>query len=197
MNESDERQFLTLVTDPLELESALRLLSLATDEQRQISRRWLEKHKFVAVPVASGLHFDQRDIDALVKAMHTIECSQFYAVLNELSENLALCYRVEASPEGLSAFNRCCGQFNYFLIPQNESFAVDCRNTGDYFVVAGIRSFVEIAIGKTIEEARKEFFLFASDEELWTPEERAFRMSVAEKYTDVNAVNFLDYGESD
>lgn len=48
------------------------------------------------------------------------------------------------------------------IIPDDREFAIVCT-TGDYFLVAGNKQFVESVLGKSVHQARAEFEEFATN----------------------------------
>jgi len=78
-----------------------------------------------------------------------------------------------------------CVALSFFvLMPETRSFGVLCT-PDDYYIVAGPHSFVRIALGSDIEEARKSFVDFGSNEG-WPDATRKHFLSVASIYEPFN-----------
>src|SRR5438876_412904 len=102
-------------------------------------------------PVESALHFNEEDAGTLSAAMRAIGCVECLAIATEPLENFPLYYRISVSSEGLLAFSKRCGAFNFALIPESRRFAVMCT-VDDYYVVGGTSDFVSKALGCRIQD---------------------------------------------
>jgi len=168
--------------------------SVADAAASAATRKWIagaiEDHDFrddfllsmgwCAVPVESALHFAERDAEPIANAAHLYGKTKLLAVLIEKMEGVQEILEVIASKDGLLSFSRECAHFNYVLVPEDHSFAVICT-THDYYVIAGPRPFVELAVGKTISEVRAEFQRFAEDQ-FWSQSDRVRLLNVYGKY---------------
>lgn len=171
-----------LVTDPAEVSRAMALIEPVVEKPWHLRMDWLTTHKWVAVPVESASHFEERDAELLANAAVSIGCEECSAVATEPLLPEELCYTVPTTKKGFLDFSRQCFSLNYVLISEDRSFAVLCTSE-DYYIVAGPRDFVIKAVGSSIETARKMFLSFA-DDRTWPPSERRRLVGVAERYAD-------------
>jgi len=146
----------------------------------QFTRTFLEEQDWLVVPIESGQHFDNKDAERLANAAAALGVTKLRAVLLEDLVGVGDDMEVDATEEGLLSFSREYAHFNFALLPEDYSFAVSCT-TADYFLVAGPRSFVEIATGKKISQARSDFDTFA-DGDLWSDTDRARLLGVSARY---------------
>lgn len=168
------------VTEPELFERVMSLPRDIVEDHFDLKLDWLVSKEWVAVPVDSGMHFDENDIERLSQAAISIGCSQCFAIATEPLGELPRCYQLETTPDDLLAFNRKWGAFNFVLIPETRVFAVLCTSE-DYFIVAGTCEFVKKAVGRDISVARAEFEEYASDE-TWPEDVRELLVSVSERY---------------
>lgn len=169
-------------------------ISTAVDDSLHFRGEFLRSHGWMVVPVESGCHFDDGDIEALAAGLHFAGKSSIKAVLGDSQAiNAPSCVEVDATEEGLRDFNRQHGHLNYLLIPDDCSFALICT-TNDYFLVGGQKPIVERLIGTSTESARHDFDEFARDSS-WTESERSRLLYVAERYRGTG--RNLEEGETD
>jgi hypothetical protein len=155
---------LVAVTNPEEIATLQAMAQPLLEPHGILSAKWPATREWLAMPVESACHFDDRDAQLLAEAMVRFGGSTCFAIATEQLASLPRCFRVDVSAEGLRTFSRECAHFNFVLLPACLSFAVLCT-VFDYFVVAGPKSFVESAVGSTIIEAKERFFEFSSSSE--------------------------------
>ena len=132
---------------------------------------FLEAQEWLVIPVESGQHFDECDVECLANAAAAQGESKLRAILLESLKGVGDHLAVDATAEGLLLFSRECAHFNYALLPENYSFAVVCT-TREYFLVAGSKEFVETATGKRVVQALSDFEAFACDDS-WSASDRS------------------------
>ncbi|REJ97675.1 MAG: hypothetical protein DWQ35_01430 [Planctomycetota bacterium] len=138
-------------------------ISSIVDSNFRLDADYIQSQQWSAVPVESGSHFDDADMNRLASAIGKSGAQRLNAFLLENIRDVPEHLVLEASVDGLQEFNRTCAHFNFAICPDDLSFLVICT-TYDYFVIAGSRDFVESALGTAISTARDRFDDFASDE---------------------------------
>jgi len=172
------------VKDDKEIQQALALIGDVVENSSHLKLNWLLKTGWVAVPVESGGHFQEREAEWFSIATLSLGCNECFAIATEPLINTPLCYMVKTSQEGFMAIDRACAGMNYILIAKNRAFAV-LLTTEDYFIVAGPSNFVVKAIGSSISTARRMFLNFSNDS-LWPAYIRERLLKVAERYQSYN-----------
>lgn len=160
----------------------MKLIEGMVEKPYHLNLDWLRARGATAVPVESAFHFDQLDASRLAAALHASGYGECLAVATEELAAMPACYRVETTEEGLLDFSRECGHFNYVLVTEDRAVAVLCTSE-DYFVVSGPEHFVAAAVGGGVDEARRHFLDFASDE-AWPSELREALLSVHRRYAE-------------
>ncbi|SRR5258708_4662943 len=168
------------ITNPAEVKKAMSLIDDVVDQPWHLKTSWITSHKWIAVPVESASHFDERDAECLSQAAGFFGYSECAGVATEPLENSILCYRVPTTQEAFLEFSRETTALNYVLLPEDRFFAVLCTSE-DYYIVAGPHDFVTKAVGSSIDTARKMFMRFA-DDPTWPPSERRRLVAVGERY---------------
>lgn len=175
---------LTPIEAPTQVEQIVNSVKEMLDGAHHLSLEWLSAHHWVAVPVESSSHFDEADIERIVAALRSLGVHQVMAVATEELQSQPHCYLVSANKAGLMLFNRECGHFNYILTTVNLDAAVLCTSN-DYYIAAGPEQFVVEAVGTSIEDARKSFLTFATDE-AWPQHVRKNLLAVHTRYAQFN-----------
>ncbi len=152
----------------------------ALESSHQFTRAFLKEQGWLVVPVESGQHFDDQDAERLASAATAFGATKLRAVSLEDLRHVRDALEVDVTEVGLLLFSRECAHFNFALVPEDYSFAVVCT-TDDYFLVAGPRTFVELATGKRVPEARSDFDEFAADDS-WSDADRIRLLGVSARY---------------
>jgi hypothetical protein len=175
---------------PVTVEAEVKRLCSIThdvvDPPGDFKLEWLSRNCWAAVPVEGAMHFNKQDAHHLSQAMRMAGFKECLAIATEPLENFPLCYRVATSAEGLLDFSRVCCALYFVLMPETRNFGVLCTPE-DYYIVAGPRSFVTIALGSAIEDSRKSFAEFAINEG-WPADTRHQLISVARMYEPFNGI---------
>lgn len=174
------------VTDPELKQQLVRQAKELTESAWHLSLAWIRQHEWIAVPVESGLFFDETDVRRLAAAMQAAGYRECYAVALEPIGDPPPpeCGLVPATPEGLADFNDECASFYYILLSADASFAVLCTHE-NYNVVAGPLAFVTPAVGGDIQRARHEFEESALGWRTETDQKRL--LDVARRYEQLKA----------
>ena len=150
------------------------------DKEHQIKIENIAINSWIVVPVESGSHFSDDDIRSIATAIGRTNSEKLLAItLEELAEEDGF-FAFDADENGLSDFDEKYGHYNVALFPPDHSFLLVCTSD-DFFLVAGEESFVTLALGTTVELAKREFQEFSSDPS-WPNYIRSFLESVASRY---------------
>ena len=168
------------IDDAPSIASNMLQMSLAIDNPFAFNLAWLKSNGFVCVPVESGMHFIEQDAKQIADALATSGNQFLNAVLTESLDNTVINYWVDASTEGLMAFNAACGSLNYLLTTPNRNLYILCT-TSDYFLVAGTGPVVSICVGGDIPLARKAFREYSLDP-AWPSQERQILTDTGNRY---------------
>ncbi|MFM6348108.1 MAG: hypothetical protein ACKPFK_23645 [Dolichospermum sp.] len=172
------------INESAKLEESFALIVDLVDKPEDIRLDWLKDHNWAAVPVEGACHFNEYDADNLAKALSFINCHSCLAVATEPLKNSTLCYKVKTTKEGLLAFSWECGSFDFVIISEDKTFAIMCT-VNDYYVVAGQRDFVTVAVGGSILEARQKFLHFIQDDS-WENKTKKHLLEVFHRYENFN-----------
>ena len=116
-----------------------------------------------AVPVETGMHFDESDIRLLSIAASAVNEQRMFAVPLEPYKGIPECSIFPTSEAGLDEFQDKYGSFDFLLVGEKRGFSVIC--TSDfYFVLAGPTRFLEAAIGMSVSSAIEKFRSYSQDE---------------------------------
>lgn len=118
--------------------------------------------ELVAVPVRGSYHFNLEDVERIGRAFAALGSPDAYAVALEHWLRIEPAYAVDASVEGVSAFEKTCSHFNYALCSHDVRSIVAC-STNDFFIVIGAPAFVQAAVGSTIDQAFDAFAEYAAE----------------------------------
>jgi hypothetical protein len=171
---------LTSIEDPAQVEQIANSVRMMLDRSDHLNVEWLSTRHWFAVPVESASHFNEAEAERISSSFRSLGVHQIIALATEELQNQPLCYLVSASKAGLMLFSRECGHFNYILTTVNHDAAVLCTSN-DYYIVAGPERLVLEALGTRIENARKNFLAFATDE-AWPPHIRKNLLAVHDRY---------------
>ncbi len=167
--------------DSMKVTLTTKWVERALDNNFQFRSEFLGANKeWTVVPVESASHFDEHDAERISKAASLAGKSTLYAVRLEELKCESRFVEVAVSKDGLLLFSRQYGLYNYAMIADDFTFAIICT-TDDYFLLAGPRRFVEIAVGKDVLEARAEFEAFAKDDS-WSDSDRSWLTEISRRY---------------
>ena len=153
---------LVTIRDTYEVQTLVRLKDGIIDEPAHLYASWLAKNDWTVAPAMSASHFGAEDGAWMASALAYAKCSGIFGIATEPLEKTPTCYTLTVSEEDLMAFNWECAHFNFALIPADRSLAILCT-VYDYFLVAGPREFVRLAMHGDIEAAWHEFEEEAED----------------------------------
>jgi len=160
-------------------------IAAAVDGQLNFREVFLKSNNWVVVPVESGCHFDDIDIQNLAAALRISDQLALNAVLiDPLATEAESCIVTDANEEGLRKLNREISHLNYVLLPEDCSFALICT-TDDYFLVAGQMRFVAKVLQTPIDQARQDFDVFLNNG-TWVEGELDHLLDVADRYRHCN-----------
>lgn len=167
---------LQVVFNPVLIQNLEAKLKDFVDQPWHLRVAQIIKNNWLAVAVEKGRHFEEPEAESVSQALRSEGITEIFAVATEPLKESSSCYRVAATKEGLLDFSRECAGLNFALTDEDLSFIILCTSE-DYNVVAGLRRFVEVALGSDLDTARKKFRDFASDE-MWDGR----LLAVAEEY---------------
>lgn len=154
------------------------------DGTQHLHLPWLRSRGFEAVPYSSAGHFDPEDSLRFAAAMNSYLIEEVQVLLLDNLTDRDKGFRMSVSSDALLRLSLEYGSFNLLLLPQDESFAVLCSSE-EFGVVAGPTAFCEMALGESLEDARRVFreFIALSG----TPEPlRHFYQDVDRRYRPVD-----------
>jgi hypothetical protein len=131
-----------------------------TEQATGLNPVWVRDHAWKVVPAEDSGHLTDDEIAVLVPVLNRAGFTECMAVATEWLDPAPSCYRVNISEDGLRQFNEECGLFRYLLTDVNRSWAISCDVW--YNLFAGPPELLAAMLGKPIEEARGEFFEYAS-----------------------------------
>jgi hypothetical protein len=155
------------------------ILENSVSDSDSISKEYLKRRQWAAVPVESALHFDDADIDRIVTAAKNCNIPEFLAIRTEEIRE-PYCYRLSADYASLAKFSKKCSHWKYLLVAIDESFMILCT-VEEYFLIAGPRWIVELIAGRSIKLARLEFHRYADSAE-WHESVRTLLLEVERRY---------------
>lgn len=166
------------ITDSTQIEhygTLLReMMLIESGREYHFNAHWVREHHWKIVPVESGVRLPDPGIAQLVSALQTTGDCQCVAVFNEpgyiqtlpakvASEppsDMSTCYRLSATEADFREFNRVLGVFRTIVTSEDRAWAISCN---EWFNLYGAKpELLEALLGKPIDEARQEFFQFAS-----------------------------------
>jgi hypothetical protein len=150
------------VTDPKLIERLEASVSPLLDGPWHFRGEALTQRSWVATPVEKSRHVEPEDVERIAAAILKETSAPCYALATEPSGSQPRCYEVAASEEGLLSFSHECAGLNFILIPPDFAFAL-LFTSEDYNVYAGSKRFLEMALGKSLPEARAAFLRYADD----------------------------------
>lgn len=125
----------------------------------EFNTKWIQDREWKVVPVEEGGRFSPEQRSALVSALNNAGFTKCLAIATESLGEMPTCYRVLINESGLQDFNRECGIFRFVLTDEKRSWAISCNEW--YNLYAGEPKLLEEMLGKSIEQARSEFYEFA------------------------------------
>ena len=125
-----------------------------------------------------------RDAEWLSNACSAYNYKECFAVITETEPLDFACYKFLTTKKGIINTSYKCNSNHYLMLPEDQGFAV-LDPFGLYYLVAGSKDFVEIAVGSTIETAREMFWDFAADTS-WQEADRSFLTQIARKYQSIS-----------
>lgn len=181
-------QSITVISDPVEIDSRRSLLDAVVESPLLLRQDWLHQKKWAAVPVFSTGDIGTSEAEKLVRAVTKFGCHQCYAVVPVRgalhSEALPVCFDVPVMSQTVVEVSFALRWNNYVLFPQELTFVVQSTHE-DYRVIAGTREFVEIAVGTGISDARQAWIRFANDAS-WSEGMRKAYQFISERYASFN-----------
>lgn len=182
------------ITDPKQVEHYRRLvreMMLAEKgKEYEFAPEWISKHGWKVVPVESAARLHKDEIPRIVSALMRAGYTRCAAVVTEAgflqpiapeTERLGdspTCYLLSIEEPEFHEFNLELGPFRSVLTDEARSWAISCNEW--YNLFGGPPEVLEALLGEPIEQARKEFFEFASLLAKGDPDEPLMR--VAEHY---------------
>lgn len=143
-----------------ERERVREMATLTEDRGYDFNSVWLEKHKWVVVPVEDTGHFAEEEIQQIVAALRSEGHERCIAIgALDLAEPLPSGFEVAVSAEDLRAFNAECGIFRFLLVSPDLSWAISCNEWFNVF--AGPATLVQRMLGMPLQRAREEFLEYA------------------------------------
>jgi hypothetical protein len=168
MLHTDER--ITIVDDDQSVRNIQRAAGVVIQGSIQGGLRIHKIDEWIAVPVESGLHFDESDKLRLSQVIETHGDLLIYGFALESSPSIPAVISFNTNYEGFDAFNDAFSLYNYALFPETMSWMLLCL-TEDYYVVLGPLPFIEQALGTSTEEGYALFYNFANNPG-WPPSVR-------------------------
>ena len=181
------------IKDPLEVAHIGELLSammrVEAGNECEFNDDWIRQHSWKVVPVESAMRVPADDIPGLVSAMNGAGYKACMAVFNEAGYlphlpvlvkssppgDLATCYLVSVSEADFQELNRQLGLFRFAIPDEGQSWAISCNEI--YHLFAGPPEFLQSLLGKSLDEARREFQEFAAALSKRNAEEPLMRLS--------------------
>lgn len=177
--------FIKIIDNPSTINSVKNLAQKIVIDSIHFNDKWIKKKSWIVVPMEGGSHMEEDDAFRISRAFSIKSFSSFYAVATEEVGEHPEVYEVPAKKEAILVFSWEKIPFNFLLIPEDGSVAVLLTHE-DFYLIGGDKNFVTNVLGKSIKEARKEFWKFAN--EGWGEMEnvRKFLTSVAKRYKNYN-----------
>lgn len=133
----------------------------AAIERQDFVDAWLESLELLAMPEASGLHFDGDQVTRLSWALRSTGVRKLVAVPVEEERSKFPAYTFEPSTVDLGKFSFRGGGFNYLVLPTAEvSCAVLCSAEIDTLLIAGTKRFLLSYFGN-LRRAAAEFWTYS------------------------------------
>src|SRR6185369_783786 len=165
---------LKIIQDYREIKLIMNQLRPLLESDIHFDQAELHRRSWTSVPVQSASHFGaERDdvkhvCDALKMAGHCFALlTQEIRYGEELVRNnpkewdyIMANFEFEPSIDTLFEFSFKCGAFNYAITNDYIDFVI-AFTTSDYYLIAGPRNFVEIALGKSIDNGLATFHEYA------------------------------------
>jgi hypothetical protein len=152
------------ITDPTLVERYQKLVREMTiseeNKEYEFDFEWVRNHAWKVVPVEDGNHFTPGDIRVIVPALRDAGYADCIAVATEPVGSLPAIYRLSVTEEDFMNFNSECGLLRYLLTDENRSWAISCNEL--YVLFAGKKDLLEAVLGKSIEQARRDYIRFAT-----------------------------------
>lgn len=151
------------ITDPKQtdgLEKLIRQMLQQQPDAVDFSADWLTQHAWKGVPMESMGRISPEDIPRIVSALNASGYSQCFAITTEPLGDLPTCYELSVNELEFRELNRQLGLFRFLLTDKDATWAISCNEW--YNVFAGRPQMLEALMGKPIEQARQEYFEFAT-----------------------------------
>src|SRR5258708_35946612 len=162
---ADVERFGNLVND---------MMSPSGCAETDFSLDWIRKQGWKAIPVESMGRIPIPDIPRIVGALRNAGFSECLAVYNELGfkkilpllapmtppGDTATCYVLSIDETEFRELNRQLGVFRFVLTTEGRDWAISCADS--YNVFGAKPELLESMLGKSTDEAHKEFREFAS-----------------------------------
>lgn len=148
------------------------------DENADLLMEWVTHHGWIVVPTESEVTL--REAEWISNACQAYGYDECFAIITEPDPISFNCYRLSTSKMGILHASYQAESNHYLLMPADQGFAI-LRPFGLYSLVAGSNEFVEMAVGSTVETARKIFWDFANDS-AWPERDRQFLTAVSNKW---------------
>lgn len=144
-------------------------------EECEFDPAWIWTRDWKVVPTEEMGHLPQPDIPRLVTALRVAGCTHCVAVFNEPGyiqqlplamtthppPDMPICYLLSVDEADFQEFNRQLGPFRFLITADDRSWAISC--TEWYNLFAAKPELLEAMLGKPIEQARLDYFRFASE----------------------------------
>jgi hypothetical protein len=170
----------------IEIKERKELLKMVDDlieRPDKIKSSILLKNHWVALPMESGSHFDEKQAEKIAEALSALKVKIVYAIQSELWDNSELeIYKFIPTKEEILNFSANSRSSYFVLFSKELSFLIVC-SVYDFFVVAGTKEFVTKSSGNDLEASRKQFLNFAQDS-YWDNDDKAQFMKVYNYYID-------------
>ena len=148
----------------------LSLISRMVEKPCNLNLDFLKSKNWAAVPVPQTRIFTDEEINHLYNAFKYYNYTKGIVVVTEVfqdEKHIANTskfpmYELPLTIEGLKECTRACSPFNYVLTNFNLDFAI-LRTSEDYYLYAGDKNFITIALNAPINIARDNFLEFVYD----------------------------------
>jgi hypothetical protein len=150
------------------------------DSRHDVKMDVVRRNAWVVVPVETHAHFSSRQIEQLAGAFARLGYSKLDGLVLDEPYISRGSVEIPATENGLRAHNAAHRIDNLVFAPRDRSFAIICHI--DYFwLVVGKKDVVEAVLGRSIDEARREFVEYAR-EGSWKDFDRQVLLEIASLY---------------
>lgn len=129
----------------------------------RLAPAYVRGRSWVAVPVESSHHFNEREAEWLQRACALIGAARCIGGSVESGEISLECWTWVPTVEGTMDANHDMFGLNSIVTSPDFDFAILCT-VDDYKLVAGPREFVEAAVASSIEIARLMFMRYMAED---------------------------------